>query len=352
MPPAQLHVDQVLLPWLRISDEAESQRILVQIVNEHADPVIKDIIRYKLRTHTRAPDNGRDGDEAEDIYNDAVVQLLARLREFKSDPQQRAIGNLRSYVAVVAYNCCYRHLRQVYPQRHILKSKLRYLLTRQKGFALWEGTDKELACGFEAWRDERKAANRERVKQLDADPNIIIESGLLIASAQQAKPAEVLAAVFAYAGGAVKLDELVNICARLWGIRDQTAALEADEASMNRLSHEQSDFTAELDRQEYLKKLWAEIVALPVSQRAALLLNLRDGEGRGCIDMFQLAGIASIRRIAEALEVSLEQFAALWNELPLDDLKIAERLSLTRQQVINLRKSARARLARRMKIFG
>jgi hypothetical protein len=38
----------------------------------------------------------------------------------------------------------------------------------------------------------------------------------------------------------------------------------------------------------------------------------------------------------------------LWDELPLDDLKIAARLGMTRQQVINLRKSARARLARRM----
>jgi len=35
--------------------------------------------------------------------------------------------------------------------------------------------------------------------------------------------------------------------------------------------------------------------------------------------------------------------------LPLEDAAIAERLGLTRQQVINLRKSARARLARRMR---
>jgi hypothetical protein len=38
----------------------------------------------------------------------------------------------------------------------------------------------------------------------------------------------------------------------------------------------------------------------------------------------------------------------LWKELPLDDLTIAGRLGATRQQVINLRKSARARLVRRL----
>ena len=35
-------------------------------------------------------------------------------------------------------------------------------------------------------------------------------------------------------------------------------------------------------------------------------------------------------------------------QMPLDDLTIAARLGVTRQQVINLRKSARARLTRRM----
>jgi hypothetical protein len=39
--------------------------------------------------------------------------------------------------------------------------------------------------------------------------------------------------------------------------------------------------------------------------------------------------------------------SALWDQLPLDDLSIAARLGVTRQQVINLRKAARARLARR-----
>ena len=43
------------------------------------------------------------------------------------------------------------------------------------------------------------------------------------------------------------------------------------------------------------------------------------------------------------------ELAALWPDLPLEDAAIAERLGLTRQQVINLRKSARARLGRRMR---
>ncbi|MFI5179332.1 MAG: hypothetical protein ACHQO8_12240, partial [Vicinamibacterales bacterium] len=65
-----------------------------------------------------------------------------------------------------------------------------------------------------------------------------------------------------------------------------------------------------------------------------------------------LTGIATIRQIAEVLDIPALDLAALWSELPLDDTRIGARLKLTRQQVINLRKSARERLSRRMAPFG
>jgi hypothetical protein len=83
----------------------------------------------------------------------------------------------------------------------------------------------------------------------------------------------------------------------------------------------------------------------------ALLLNLREADGRGCLALFPGTGVASLRQIADALEFPAERFAELWPRLPLDDATIAGLLELTRQQVINLRKSARERLARRLKGF-
>jgi hypothetical protein len=69
------------------------------------------------------------------------------------------------------------------------------------------------------------------------------------------------------------------------------------------------------------------------------------------LELFPLTGVASIRAIASVLEIPAEEFAEIWNMLPLDDLAIAERLQVTRQQVINLRKSARKRLERRMAVI-
>lgn len=59
---------------------------------------------------------------------------------------------------------------------------------------------------------------------------------------------------------------------------------------------------------------------------------------------FDFRGIATIRQIAAALEMAAEEFVSLWHALPLNDLSIAARLHLQRQQVINLRRVARDRL--------
>jgi len=90
---------------------------------------------------------------------------------------------------------------------------------------------------------------------------------------------------------------------------------------------------------------------LPRNQRAALLLNLKETSGFGCITLFPATGIASVRQLAAAVEMTPESFAELWNDLPLEDAKIAELLGLTRQQVINARKSGRERLTRRLRGF-
>jgi hypothetical protein len=105
---------------------------------------------------------------------------------------------------------------------------------------------------------------------------------------------------------------------------------------------------AATDPQAALRRLWDEIVALPPLQRAAFLLNLRDGEGRGVIALFPIAGVADMRRIAAVLDMTPERLAERWRALPLDDAAIAARLGLTRHQVGLLRRAARERLARRL----
>ena len=89
---------------------------------------------------------------------------------------------------------------------------------------------------------------------------------------------------------------------------------------------------------------------MPLLQRVALLLNLGKGQEH-VIELLPVLGIATICDIAEAVNMTTQEFAERWNDLPLEDTVIAGRLGISRQQVINLRKSARERLIRRVKDF-
>jgi hypothetical protein len=90
--------------------------------------------------------------------------------------------------------------------------------------------------------------------------------------------------------------------------------------------------------QEYLGWLWNELVQLSVPQRTAFLLHST------VTPEFEICGIASIRNIAALLEISAEEMARLWDQIPVEDLVIATLLGQERQRVINLRRVARDRL--------
>ena len=104
-----------------------------------------------------------------------------------------------------------------------------------------------------------------------------------------------------------------------------------------------------MDQRQQLARLWAEVSELPPAQRTALLLNLRDDSGGSALAFLPPSGVASIREIAKILGMPVEELAGIWGRLPLSDLEIAGRLALSRQQVINLRHSARQRLVRRLR---
>jgi hypothetical protein len=157
-----------------------------------------------------------------------------------------------------------------------------------------------------------------------------------------------VAAVLDDTGGPVELDSMVNIAARVMGVVDLPADFEKVAQSASNPSPASAPAESGQSWQAWTEQVWAEILQLPVRQRVALLLDLRvDGEGSPLV-LFTESGVASLHAIAAALEMPAAELAALWHRLPLPDLEIAGRLALTRQQVINLRTSARRRLARRM----
>ena len=340
---SSVSIDPLLEPLLPEPDGWRADELLSRLIDEHAAPVIKGIIRYKLHLNSTATHRA----EADDLYQEALLQLLARLRQFRTEPDGHPIADLRGMAAVIAHRTCSGWMRRQFPERHALKNRLHYLLTRQKGLALWQGEDGKTLAGFAAWQGRKGAVPAARLGELQE-----VEGVRLLKGGRQQEWAEALAAAFNHLGGPAEFGELVAALAALLGIRDQPIeSLPESEDVAALLPAAESDPAWQIEKRIFLQRLWEELRLLPPNQRAALLLNLRDSGGTGCITLFPATGVATLRQLAEALGMSAEGFARLWNELPLEDARIAELLGLTRQQVINARKSGRERLARRLKGF-
>ena len=336
-------IDVLLEPLLTEVSEVQADEILSQLITVHAGPIIKGVIRFKLRLNSFRE---TQREESDDIHQEVVLQLLTQLQRFRKLPDHHPITDVRGMAAVIAHRTCARWMRRQFPERHALKNRLHYVLTRQRGFALWQDGEGKLLAGFAVW--QKQLQTNRSLPEIEKLPAHI--RALKSVKAQQL--AELLASLFNYLGGPVEFDELVSGIAALQGISDQPLeSLADDEDAMFEPAAAEPDPAWRIEKRFFLQRLWEELQQLPLNQRAALLLNLKDASGFAAITLFPATGVASVRQLATALEMSPEELAQMWNDLPIEDSRIAELTRLTRQQVINARKSGRERLARRLKGF-
>jgi RNA polymerase sigma factor (sigma-70 family) len=342
-------IDPLLEPLLSPAGDEEIAQFLSRIIPTHAEPVIKGIIHYKLHLNSH---RGIEQADADDIYQEVVVQLLGALQQFRQQPAAHPIGDLRGLTAVIAHRACSRWMRRRFPERHALKNRLSYLLTRHRSFALWQSDNRRQLAGLAMWRGQKDAATEEQLERLSGDEASLAGIRSLM-SGKQAEWSGALTAIFNRLGAPIEIDRLVGILAPLLQLEsrrvesiDQIQEIGELEASTG-----QPDAVRQTEKRIFLQRLWEEVRQLPLNQRAALLLNLRDHQGMGCLALFPALGIATPHQMAQTLEMGVEKLAELYDQLPLDDAKIAELLRLTRQQVISARQSARRRLTRRLKGF-
>jgi hypothetical protein len=339
-------MDQLLITFIEATDEEQADCCLASLIDEHAAPIVKEILGSSLRFHFDSNSTASTQD-ASDLFNDIIANLLSRLRQIRSDRPRGAIADLRGYIAATAYNACNLYLRQKYPRRARLKNRLRYLLSHDAAFALWTNEESGLICGFAEWRDKVALTPQSLFEKIRQDPVEWTQSaGLKSVGTNRAQLSSLSSALFQSCGSPIKLDELVNIVADICREKDQPD--EPLDTVLN-LVTPALDLDTILEQQHMLAILWREVRELPRRQRLALLLNFRDAGDQDLISLLPYTRTATIEQIAETLDLPVEEFLELWNKLPLDDVTIAELLGSTRQQVINLRKCARERLERRIR---
>jgi hypothetical protein len=345
-------IDVLLRPFLQAADDADAELIAAGLISEYVRPVIVSVTNYKLGIAANSGPTNPSHADREDISSEVVLEVLLRLRELRSDADNLCISNFRSYVAAITNRACSEYLRRLKPQRARLKNRLRYILTHAPDLGLWATARGEWFCGLKTQQGRESFHRSTRVQQLLDDPQLVGEMAPSNGDFSNSTQLDQLEAIFKLANEPIAFDDLIRIIAELWGVKDQmpASAVQLDGVdSQGELRDVQVDVSTEVEQRIYLRHIWKEIRDLPPKQRSALLLNLKDPSGQSVIALLPIVGIASLHEIAAALEMSDERLAELWNDLPLEDAVIASQLRVTRQQVINLRKSARERLARRMK---
>jgi len=306
------------------------------------DDLIAGIVRGKLRVSLRADDGRQENQDALEIVSKAHVEVLRKLQGDSSD-----VRNLRDYASTVTYHACAEYLRGKYAGRFRLQYKLRYFLSHHRDFGIWTDDAGVLTCGLAKWKSGYKKGT---------------PSGALAAvahtSADNMKAADwekLCRAIFEDLRGPVAFQSFVAVAASVLGVESFP---EEELADYSAPGPSPENTAAAL---EILRALWAEILLIDLRWRRAFLLNPpRDVE----LEVFPENGIASIDEIGVAVGVEDAEYAIVWSEvnageaqrcfamlwkwLPLRDALIARLLQAEVQQVINLRRLARDRLAARL----
>jgi len=227
----------LLEPFLNAPRGSAAEHDTLRVLIDEVTPVVEQVIG-RARAHVASG-------ELEELFSEAIFQLIRRLQNLKSAPAPNPIASLSGYAAMTAFHVVHAHFRRA-------RAEMLPMTSRQALHSEW------------------------------IDDTASIESSLVNRSA--------------------------------------------------------------------LVEVWREVELLPPRQRIALLLGLRDENGSPITSLLILLRIVTFDDLAAAVELSSGELAAIWDRLPLADLAIAERLALSRQQVINLRRSARERLRRRLSL--
>lgn len=344
-------LDERLHPLVNAEGD-QYEALLEEVVTKHAMPLIKRIIGSKLRGYPQSQFNLSGGAEIDDLCQESVVNLISYLDSWKHESREQAIRGLDEFVAKIALNVYNSHLRQKYPLRHSLKRRILYQLKTSAEFELWkEGNDK--IAGFVSWQSTSQARyQNQHLADLRWDVREFVAERLSGQSPNNLPLNDLIRHLFNWIRQPFEIDLLVDVIARLLGVSDKPKNDDEEVVESNcgkgKSPEQKPPEISQIEQREDLRRIWKIILLLPVQQRKALLLNLKYRGGEGIVNALPLCEIASPEKIAQALEMKSDELEMLWDKLPLLDAQIGEMLGIEPQEVINLRKSARERLGRKI----
>ena len=332
-PGPQISSTELLDLYLRAREEAEAETALTEL-RKFIHPMLRASFRKDFHVSMRDADGGELNQDALELVADAELALVRKLRRMRAEGEN-GISTLEGYVRTITRNAFSQYVRTRRPVWTSLRNQIKYALSKTPGLFIRRDNGGWL-CGAADAAGEAVSQRRlteEEIGNLRGDERCSTVSGTV-------------AAMLEIHGAPITLDQLVSDVFAFRNLREPSQVDE--ELASTAAASVGEDHACRIEQRELLEKLWREVERLPLLHKRVLLLNLTNRSGESLISELPLLRVASIEKIARALEFSREEFAELWPRLPLTDNEIAERFALSRQQVINLRHSARASLKRRL----
>jgi DNA-directed RNA polymerase specialized sigma24 family protein len=339
-------LDPLLESFVGAPTDDAARTLLAAAVAQAAAAVVRDVVR-RLVSNREAG----GAHDAEDVEHTVLARLTQQLWGVRAGTEP-PIGNLGAYAARAATNACYERLRARRPRRARLQAQLRYVFRHHATLALWERRDGGWVAGRSAWRDRDPDDALAWPAVAEWRGRIAVPAG---AGAEAVRIVRLAETIVETLGAPARLEDVVTLAADALGIVDDPV-----DPTLTSSGEMVSPFSKAgvaagappadeaLDQQRFLERVWGEIQELPLRQRTALLLNLTGPSSQDMLSLLPTTGVATWSEIAAVLEIDAARLQALAADLPHDDHSIAGLLQITRRQVINLRKGARERQARRL----
>ena len=330
--------------FLQVQTPQEEEQVLFEIVHTVLPTIRRVVYRELARWQRTDPRHGGvPAEELDDVCAETVARLIRQLRDFRSHSPDPAIRNISHYAAAIAQNTVYAVLRRNRPELRILYDRIMYVLYgkyRNYGFAVWNGVfPGERVAGFQKWFGQSPKES-DRYAEWRHHPE-------RIAARWATDPAPSAIAhffnyLFQWLNHPIRMTDLISGCMRIWSLRFTPPEMHVNDAhsvDTERESGRTKDYAT------FFQQLITEIRSLPLRQRRALLWHW------SATDWCTIAAYAGcgLMEFAHILEIDEDDLYRTYRRLPLPDSEIAEQLGVTRQQVINLRKSALERLRRRLR---
>lgn len=338
-------MDQLLLTYLKASDESERRQHLDELLIVYAAPVVRRTLRQKLGFHVNQLGLNPHNPDAEDLYHEIIAKIIKVLTPLPDTPRTE-IEKFEPYVAGIATNGCLDYMRAKSPARTRLKYSIREILNRKSEFIVRK-SEEGLVCGLKAWSNKRGPISSQRLFEIELDLPTFRTTRLAREDFARIPLPRLTAELLKWIDEPIELDDLVNLTAILLDVKDRPTESIDDETKTYREARI-ADTTLisdpGLDSEKLLRHLWRAVLALPRNQRDAFCFRFEDENGDDLFTLLFQSKLTTPSQLAQDLGRSLQELIRIWAAMPMDYASIAVEMKATLLQVRKSRFDALRRL--------